>query len=290
VRQIFPAAAEAPEIESIAPGASGAGPAASAAVTALARLYAYPPVAARATPWVRANMIASVDGAASLNGRSGGLSGDADRLVFSVLRSLADVILVGARTARAEKYRLAHQGQIWAALREGQPPTPPIAVVTRELDLDLDGPLLAGPADRARTILLTTRAAPAARRAAAAARADVILAGRDSVTPVAAVDALAARGHRKILVEGGPNLLGQITGAGLLDELCMTFSPVLEGGRAGRILAPPPPSPAPFMAAGPGRGPHPPPHSPFTGEVGLTLAHVLEDRGSLLCRYLRDQG
>jgi riboflavin biosynthesis pyrimidine reductase len=270
VRQIFPAAAEAPEIESVAPGA---GQAASAAVTALARLYAYPPVAASPAPWVRANMIASVDGAAALNGRSGGLSGGADRLVFSVLRSLADVILVGAGTARAEKYRPAHHGQIWAALREGQPPTPPIAVITRELDLDLDGPLLAEAPMESRTILLTTQAAPAARRAAVAARADVILAGRDSVTPAAALDALAARGHRKILVEGGPNLLRQITDAGLLDELCTTFSPVLEGGRAVRILAPPPPSPAPFI-----------------GEVGLTLAHVLEDSGSLLCRYLRDRG
>jgi riboflavin biosynthesis pyrimidine reductase len=270
VRQIFPAAAAAPEIESIAPVAPGAGQAAPAAVIALARLYAYPPVAGRATPWVRANMIVSVDGAAALNGRSGGLSGDADRLVFSVLRSLADVILVGAGTARAEKYRLAHRGQIWTTLREGRPPAPPIAVITRGLDLDFDGPLLAGSAGQARTILLTTQAAPAARREAAAARADVILAGRDSVTPAAAVDALAARGHGKILVEGGPNLLGQITEAGLLDELCMTFSPVLEGGRAGRILAPGPDHPA---------GP----------AAGLTLAHVLEDSGSLLCRYLRDR-
>ena len=255
----------------MAPGGPDAGHAASAAVTALARLYAYPPLAAGARPWVRANMIASVDGAAALNGRSGGLSGDADRLVFSVLRSLADVILVGAGTARAEKYRLAGQGRIWTELREGQPPAPPIAVITRELDLDLDGPLFAGSALQDRTILLTTQAAPAARQAAAAARADVILAGRDSDTPAAAVDALAARGHRKILVEGGPSLLTQLTEAGLLDELCMTFSPVVEGGRAGRILAPP----------GPGHG---------TGEVRLTLAHVLEDGGSLLCRYLRKPG
>jgi len=274
VRQIFPAAAEAPEIESVAPGAGQAASAVTA-VTALARLYAYPPMTARATPWVRANMITSVDGAAALNGRSGGLSAGADRLVFSVLRSLADVILVGAGTARAEKYRLAHQGQIWAALREGRPPTPPIAVVTRELDLDLDGPLLAGPAGQAKTILLTTQAAPAARQAAAAARADVILAGRDSVTPAAAVDALAARGHRRILVEGGPSLLRQITEAGLLDELCVTFSPVLEGGRAGRILAP-----SAHTGAAAGHGP----------AAGLALAHVLEDSGSLLCRYLRDPG
>jgi riboflavin biosynthesis pyrimidine reductase len=268
VRQIFPAAAAAPEIESVAPGA---GPAASA-VTALARLYAYPAADAHATPWVRANMIASVDGAAVVDGRSGGLSGNADRLVFSVLRSLADVVLVGAGTARAEKYRPAQRGHIWTALREGRPPAPPIAVVTRELDLDLDGPLLADPDDQARTILLTTQAAPAGRRSAAESRADVIVAGRDSVTPAAAIDALAARGHRKILVEGGPNLLRQITDAGLLDELCLTFSPVLEGGFSGRILAGTGLSPAAPMP------------------VGLTLAHVLEDSGSLLCRYLRDPG
>jgi riboflavin biosynthesis pyrimidine reductase len=268
VRQIFPAAAEAPEIESAAPAAG----AAASAVTALARLYAYPPVDARGAPWVRANMIASVDGAGALNGRSGGLSGDADRLVFSVLRSLADVILVGAGTARAEKYRPADRGQIWPALREGRPPAPPIAVISGKLDLDLDGSLLAGPARESRTILLTTQAAPPARRADAAAHADVVLAGRDSVTPAAAIDALAARGHRRILVEGGPNLLSQITEAGLLDELCVTFSPVLEGGSAGRILAVPSGSPA-----------------PSAGGFGLALGHVLEDGGSLLCRYLRNQ-
>jgi riboflavin biosynthesis pyrimidine reductase len=267
VRQIFPAATAAPEIESVAPGA---GPAASA-VIALARLYSYPAADAHARPWVRANMIASADGAAVVDGRSGGLSGSADRLVFSVLRSLADVILVGAGTARAEKYRPAQRGHIWTALREGRPPAPPIAVVTRELDLDLDGPLLADPDEQARTILLTTQAAPADRRSAAESRADVITAGRDSVTPAAAIDALAARGHRKVLVEGGPNLLRQITDAGLLDELCLTFSPVLEGGFSGRILAGTGLSPAAPMP------------------VGLTLAHVLEDSGSLLCRYLREE-
>jgi riboflavin biosynthesis pyrimidine reductase len=269
VRQIFPAAAEPPETEPVAPGAGQDAP----AVTALARLYAYPPAAARGAPWVRANMVESVDGAGWIDGRSGGLSGGADRLVFSVLRSLADVILVGAGTARAEKYRPVRQGQIWAALREGRPATPQLAVVTGKLDLDLDGPLLADPAAQPPVILLTTQAAPAARRADAAARADVIVTGPDSVTPAAAVDALAARGHRKILVEGGPNLLGQITGAGLLDELCVTFSPVLEGGRAGRILAAPAGEAAWHGAA-----------------TALTLGHVLEDGGSLFCRYLREEG
>jgi riboflavin biosynthesis pyrimidine reductase len=280
VRKIFPADAAAPEI-----GSDG--------IDALAELYAYPAPRSAGSPWLRANMIESIDGAASLDGRSGGLSGDADRQVFRVLRSLADVILVGAGTARAEKYRPVREREIFPALREGQAATPPIAVVTRELDLDLDSPLLSGAAGGARTILLTTEAAPAGRRAAAAAHADVVVAGRDSVTPAAAVKALSARDHRRVLVEGGPTLLRQIADAGLLDDLCLTLSPVLEGGRAGRIQAPPPahlpgPSPAaPFMAAGPGRERRAGTAAWHSPAARMSLAHVLEDGGSLLCRYLR---
>ncbi len=122
-------------------------------------------------------MVASADGAAALDGRSGGLSGDADRLVFSVLRSLADVILVGAGTARAEGYRPVRPGEVWTALRDGRAPVPPIAVVTGKLDLNEDAPLLAGAAEGARTIVLTSQAAPAARRAAVARHADVVVAG-----------------------------------------------------------------------------------------------------------------
>jgi riboflavin biosynthesis pyrimidine reductase len=259
VRKIFPAGQAAPEI----------GP---DDVDALAELYAYP-AAPSGAPWLRANMIESIDGATSLNGRSRGLSGDADRLVFAVLRSLADVILVGAGTARAEKYRPVGEQEIWPKLRsDGQQPTPPIAVVTRKLDLNLDGPLVSAAAGGSRTILLTTEAAPADRREAAAAHADVVVAGRDTVLPSAAVAALAARGHRKVLVEGGPILLRQIVDAGLLDDLCLTLSPVLEGGMAGRILAPPGAAARHDAAA------------------RQSLVHVLEDDGSLLCRYLRVPG
>ena len=160
-------------------------------VEALAELYAYP-AGPSGAPWLRANMIESIDGAGSLNGRSGGLSGDADRLVFAVLRSLADVILVGASTARAEKYRPVREQEIWPRLRgERQQPTPPIAVVTRKLDLDLDSPLVVGAPGGARTILLTTKAAPAERREAASAHADVIVTGQDTVPPSAATAELA---------------------------------------------------------------------------------------------------
>jgi riboflavin biosynthesis pyrimidine reductase len=244
----------------LAPGA------ASDLVTALAEIYACP-----AGPWIRANMIASVDGAIALDGRSGGLSGAADRLLFTVLRSLADVVLVGAGTARAERYRQAQPGELWQQLRVGRPPAPPVAVITKRLDLELGGRLF-GPApggrsaSLARTIVLTTQLAPADRLAAAQRVADVIVAGPETVSAQAAIDALLARGYGAILVEGGPMLLGQMAAACLLDEVCLTISPVLEGGYAkGRVTA--------------NRG--------RAALTGLRLATVLEDEGFLLTRYVR---
>ena len=113
----------------------------------LATRYSYPDPAGGAPYWLRANMVASLDGAATVGGRSGGLSGRADQQVFALLRALADVVLVGAGTARVEGYRPVrprHEGARWAWLRAGRTPSPPIAVVTRRLDLDLESPLLAG--------------------------------------------------------------------------------------------------------------------------------------------------
>jgi riboflavin biosynthesis pyrimidine reductase len=280
MRQIYPGAAAGPEMPAVKRGETGQ--AAQAVIAALGELYAYPPLSSSAGsattgPWVRANMIATADGASTVNGRSGGMSGPADRLVFSVLRSVADVILVGAGTARAEKYRPVRPGEVWAQLRDGRAPTPPIAVVTTKLGLDLNSPLLAGAPPDARTIVLTTEQCPDERRAAVAASADVAVVGADRITPATMIDALATRGHRRILVEGGPGLLGQITAAGLLNELCLTFSPALEGGRAGRILTPP-------YEATAGQERHD--SAAAWPPADLTLAHVLEDSGSLLCRYL----
>jgi riboflavin biosynthesis pyrimidine reductase len=219
-------------------------------------------------PWVRANMISSADGAAALDGLSGRLGGPADHEIFGLLRALAGVILVGAGTTRAEKYRPARVAPRWAALRTGRPDTPPIAVLSARLDLDPDGPLLAGAPASARTIVITSESAPAAQRAQIARHADVIIGGEHEVTAAAAVSALAGRGYREILAEGGPHLLGQLTAAGLIDELCVTISPVLAGGPAGRIIQ--------------GRG------SPAARR--LVLAHVLADDGYLLCRYIAQPG
>jgi riboflavin biosynthesis pyrimidine reductase len=276
VRLIFPADPAAIEIDPAPRGETG--PAAESAVRALADLYAYPAAGPGDRPWLRANMVVSVDGAASLAGRSGGLSARADRLVFSVLRSLADVILVGAGTARTERYGPAAEGEIWAALRHGRAPTPPIAVMTRRLDLDSDSPLLARAPAGSATIVLTTAAAPADRRAAVARHADVVVAGQDRLTPAAVVGVLAERGYRRLLTEGGPRVLGQVHAAGLLDDLCLTVSPLIEGGYARRILTPPEGGEPGAGRDGGGPG------------TGLRLAHVLEESGYLLCRYVRDEG
>jgi riboflavin biosynthesis pyrimidine reductase len=227
----------------------------------LAGLYAYPP-----GPWLRANMVASADGAASLSGASAGLSSSADRHVFALLRTLADVILAGAATVRTERYAPVRPRELWSHLREGRAPTPPIAVVSARLDLDPTSRLLADSPPHARTIVITGGASPPDRRAELASRADVIVAGDQDVDLKAAVEALAERGYQRILAEGGPHLLAQLLAVGLLDELCLTVAPLMTGPVAGRIVA---------GTLAPER------------PLPLTLAHVIDADDFLLCRYVR---
>jgi riboflavin biosynthesis pyrimidine reductase len=215
--------------------------------TDLAEAYAAPP-----GRLVRVNFVASLDGAVTLAGRSAGLSSPGDRELFHLLRALSDVVLVGAGTARAENY---------GGARAAGGRIPPIAVVTRSLDLD--------PASRLFTdtqvppIVITCRNAPAERRAALSDRADVVVAGDDDVDLAGALDQLAARGLEHVICEGGPHLFGWLSAAALVDELCLTLSPVLAGGEAGRIVA---------GLAGEVRDP-------------MRLVHVLEEDGHLFLRY-----
>jgi 5-amino-6-(5-phosphoribosylamino)uracil reductase len=206
---------------------------------AIALIEAYPPLPARdGRPAVRVNMIASVDGATAVDGASGGLGGPADRAVFMHLRSVADVVLVGAGTVRAEGYG---PPSLPPELRDarsarGQAPLPRLAVVSRSCRLDWETPLFrAGP----RPIVITTEAAPDDRCAAAAEVADLVTAGREEVDLPAALEALGAAGVPSVLAEGGPHLNRALAAAGLLDELCLTVAPRLVGGDAARILAGP---------------------------------------------------
>jgi 5-amino-6-(5-phosphoribosylamino)uracil reductase len=202
----------------------------------LAEAYAYPP--RDAGPCLRANMVGSLDGAARAEGHSAPLSSDADMRIFGVLRALADVVLVGAETVRQEGYRPATARAAFAARRtaDGQPPAPAIAVISRRLDLDFTAPLFTEAS--VPTVVLTGSGADPRRLAAArAGGAEVVVAGDgDSVDPVRAVRELAARGHARLLHEGGPRILAQFAAAGVLDELCLTVSPLLTGGDAPRIM------------------------------------------------------
>jgi 5-amino-6-(5-phosphoribosylamino)uracil reductase len=233
----------------------------------LAAAYAYPAPGERDRPYVRANMVASLDGAAHADGRSAPLSSPADMRIFGTLRALSDAIVVGAETVRLEGYRPAKARRDFAGQRAaaGQPAAPAIAVVSRRLDLDFGAPLFREPATP--TVVLTCAAAPESRRAAArASGALVVLAGDAGVDPATAVTELAALGHTRLLHEGGPRLLAQFAAAGVLDELCLTVAPLLVGGDAPRVMNGLP------VPAGPAR------FAPLS---------VLEEEGHLFTRYVR---
>lgn len=232
----------------------------------LHRLYAYP--AGSTGCYVRGNAIASIDGGATTDGTSGGLGGTGDRRLFSLQRELADVIVVGAGTARAENYGGA---RMTAAQRHrrgagGRSEVPPIALVTRSGVLEHDLAVLTD--SEVPPLVLTCAAAADDARSRVGSLAEVLdCSGSDprQVDLATALHQLAGRGLLRVLTEGGPSLLGAFIAAGLLDEMCLTTSPLLVGGSAVRIA---------------------------TGADGVLTAmrraHVLtDDGGYLYSRYVR---
>ena len=191
-----------------------------------------------AGPHVRANMVASADGAASHQGRVGPLTSPADQEVLHALRGLADVVLVGAGTVRAEGYGGPLIPASLSARRraEGRAEHPRLAVVSGRLDLDLTAPVFTD-APR-RPLLVTCADAPDGRVRAAERVADVLVAGVDRVDLPTAVGRLVADGAH-VLSEGGPHLLAQLVAASLLDELCLTVAPSLVAGTGVRVTAGP---------------------------------------------------
>lgn len=166
-------------------------------------------------PWLRVNFVASVDGSAQgRDGRSGTINNEVDVAVFRQLRRTADVILVGAGTARTEGYG---------------PVRTPIVVVGHTMP-----PLLEG----------------AANTRLASGPLPEIVAG------------LHAEGRQRILCEGGPVLLSGLLEAGLVDELCLTTTPMLVGGLGKRITD------GPLL------------------DVPLELSSLVEQDGTLLARWL----
>jgi riboflavin biosynthesis pyrimidine reductase len=191
----------------------------------------------RAAPVVRANFVASIDGASTVGGRSGPLGGPADKRVFDLLRQLSDVIVVGAGTLRSERYdamRLSIAASRWR-VDNGLTAQPDFAIVSATLDLDPSSDVFADAP--VRPLVLTAESADPGRRHRLARVADVISCGDVRAEPKRLVDALTARGLTQVHCEGGPHLLGTLIADDVLDQLCLTSSPLLEGGLGPRIAS-----------------------------------------------------
>lgn len=198
----------------------------------------------RSRPRVRANFIASLDGAATVGGLSGGLNDPWDLQVFTVLRRLADVVLVGAGTLRAEGYGGLRVGAADVAWRRahGLSDHPRLAIATRAVDLDPDSDLFTDaptpPLVFAPSASSGQRADGARERLEALRRVAEVVTLPGAVLDVPAmIDHLARAGLPQVLCEGGPHLFGSLIDADAVDELCLTLAPVLAGGTAGRIAA-----------------------------------------------------
>ena len=190
----------------------------------------------REIPRVRMNFVSSLDGAVTLGGLSGALGGEGDRRLMQVLRSMCDVVLVAAGTVRAEGYGGLHLETVDASWREshGLPAQPRLAMVSRSLDVGAEHPVVSEATTR--PLGVTCSAAPAERRAALAAVADVRVCGDAAVDLAGALAQLAEVGLAQVLCEGGPHLFGELAEAELVDEVCLTLSPLLVGGEVPRIV------------------------------------------------------
>lgn len=230
----------------------------------IAELYRYP----GERTWVRANFVSTLDGAVQgSDDRAGSLSDSADRRVFALLRSLCDVVLVGAGTARAEGYAPVKPQEVDTGLRQrlGLTPVPSIAVVSSSLEVS-DELLHGGDVP---TLVLAASSAPTARvQEARDLGAEVVFAGDETIRPAAVVEELSARGHHRVLLEGGPQLMRGFVAADRCDELCLTVSALLVGGERHRLL----------------RG------GTVEPAQALQLRHLLEENGTLFCRYTRVRG
>lgn len=186
-----------------------------------------------ARPWVMANMVMGLDGAFSVEGRSAGLSSDADRTFFHRLRAVSDVILVGAGTARVENYRRPSNAGDALAWREakGLGAAARLAMVSRSGRLPLEMAAMQGPGEV--PLLFHPGAASVAYDTT---QVEQRVCGETEVGLADVLQALHAEGAELVLTEGGPTLLGALHEADLLDEVFITLAPLMVGGRHTGLL------------------------------------------------------
>jgi 5-amino-6-(5-phosphoribosylamino)uracil reductase len=212
-------------------------------------------------PYVLANMVASADGRATLDGRSGGLSNEADRELFHALREQVDAILVGTRTLRTERYGPFIRDPERRARREaaGLAPNPIGCVITRSMVLPDDIPLFEDPGS---TIAVYTSADT--QPPEVAAHLEVTRLPAEMLTMTTALERLRAdHGARSVLCEGGPTILGALLAEGVVDELFLSLAPCLLAGHG------------PTVVEGPD----------LRAPAELDRAWVLESEGALFLRF-----
>lgn len=223
----------------------------------VAREYPWP----ESGPWVRAMMVTTIDGAsAGPDGLSGSVSSAADQVVFNAVRRYTDAVLIGSGTLRAEKYTPLRADPETAQQRKagGQHAAPVLAVVSGSLKLPWDLPVWAESTQR--PVVITEAGADEERLAQARGHADVIV--LEEVTPPAIIDALVGRGLRRIVCEGGPQLLRNLVEADMVDEADITLAPLFAGTGS---------SPSTTV---------------LPDVVHFQLAQVLQGEGTLMMRYL----
>ena len=224
----------------------------------IAPAYAWPEGA-----WTRAMMLTTLDGAiAGADGLSGSISSATDRLIFSEVRRLADAVLVGAGTIRAERYNPMKARPEYQAARTaaGMKSAPVVVIVSRSLDLPWQDPLFHESAQQ--PIVLTGAHDPSSSELKRAhAHADVQqIPDLEASTIIGAVH---ARGLSRIVCEGGPTLLTQMAAADLIDEYDITLAPILAGNGHGIVDGP-------------------------LGEIPrLHLAQAITDDGFVFAKYVR---
>ena len=179
-------------------------------------------------PFVFVNMVSTIDGRAQVRGRTGELGEEADLEMLLELRALADAVLIGTGTLRAEGYARLVGSEERRARREaaGLAADPTAVLLSRGLDLPWDAGLFAAPEQ---PVLVYTSAEAEAEVEVAKIAASVEVVRLPDPSPAAALADLRARGVAALLTEGGPTLNSALLGAGLADELFLTLAPLITG-------------------------------------------------------------
>jgi riboflavin-specific deaminase-like protein len=213
-------------------------------------------------PFVATNFAVTVDGRATIEGKSGPIGSDADTHMLARLRTSFDAVMIGAGTMRVERYGrvVADQEQRERRERIGLSHDPLMVIVSGRLDLPWDAPLFTAGGGRVLVFTASEAEPPETATNLSVVRHD----GR--------VDLAAALRHlreehavRALLCEGGPHLHDQLWGGGLVDELFLTTAPRMTGAEAPRILE----------------------GGELPAVTELELAWLLEQDGELFARYRR---